>query len=54
MTVGIQTPTGASRPGDLSFTGIPDNSGHVGHIYVRVIGEDLVLFLEKRIETSTP
>ena len=33
MTVGIQTPTGAARPGDLSFTGIPDNGGHVGHIY---------------------
>ena len=33
MTVGIQTPTGVARPGDLSFTGIPDNGGHVGHIY---------------------
>ena len=33
MTVGIQTPTGAKRAGDLSFIGIPDNGGYVGHIY---------------------
>jgi len=33
LTVGIQTPTGAKRSGDLSFIGIPDNGGYVGHIY---------------------
>ena len=33
LTVGIQTPTGAARAGDLSFAGIPDNGGYLGHIY---------------------
>ena len=33
LTVGISTPTGSKRSGDLSFTGIPDAGGYLGHIY---------------------
>jgi hypothetical protein len=33
LTVGISTPTGTKRSGDLSFVGIPDAGGYLGHIY---------------------
>ena len=33
ITVGISTPTGTKRSGDLSLVGIPDAGGYLGHIY---------------------
>jgi len=33
ITVGISTPVGVKRSGDLSFVGIPDAGGYLGHIY---------------------
>ena len=33
ITVGISTPTSAGRSGDLSFVGVPDAGGYLGHIF---------------------
>ena len=33
LTVGISTPTGTKRGGDISFAGIPDAGGYLGHIF---------------------
>ena len=33
LTVGISTPTGTKRAGDISFDGIPDAGGYLGHIF---------------------
>ena len=33
LTVGISTPTEAARSGDLSFAGVPNAGGYLGHIF---------------------